>query len=101
MAYKKFTTFPDLLQHYLSIYYKTVEMRPIIRQDATQHEKLIKHTNQDYLEALKIREKQFNYEEHKDKFIEAIEIRTNFQKKARELQEKKQRNKALLESVKK
>lgn len=73
----------------------------MIRQDPIRHEKLIRHTNYDYQEALKVRSKQFDFEAEKNKFIEAIELRTQFQQKAREAQEKKERNKALFESIKK
>jgi hypothetical protein len=91
----------ELIHHYLNNYYKEVEERPSIRQDTDRHTKMILHINYDYQEALKVRAEQFPFEEHKNKFLEAIELRTQFQQKAREVQEKKERNKALFEKVKK
>lgn len=100
-AKRNYKNIKELIHFYLNYYYKEVSEKPIIRQDPIRHEKLINHTNYDYQEALKVRPKQFNFEAEKDKFIDAIELRTEFQKKAREAQEKKERNKLLFDKVKK
>lgn len=94
-AKRKYKNIKELLHFYLNTYYKEVSEKPMIRQDPIRHEKLISHTNYDYQEALKVRAAQFNYEEEKEKFIEAIELRTQFQKKKIEEQEKRDRNKSL------
>lgn len=100
MAYKRrFETIKDLIYFYISSYYEKVSKKPSLRVDAEAHSKFILHINYDYQTALKLREKQFNYEEHKDKFIEAIELRTQFQKKLQDIKEKKERNKALFQKV--